>query len=347
MMMMKALRKMTSGPGLSLENMLVPAPGPHEVLVRVKAASICGTDLHIYCWDRWSAKRVKPPVTLGHEFCGVVERVGKEVSEVTAGDFVSAEMHVSCGHCHQCRMGEAHICQKVRVLGIDEDGAFAEFVLVPASNIWKLEPSIPKHYGAILDPLGNAVHSVLAGPIAGKTVLVTGCGPIGLMSIAVAKACGSSTIFATETNEDRRGRAEEMGANVVLDPAGTDAIARIKSDTNGTGVDVLLEMSGSPVAIQEGFRVVRAGGRVSLLGIPTEWVPLDLVNEVIFKGVTVQGIYGRRMYETWVQMTALLRNGGLNLEPLFGEQRSFEDFAEAFRLLQGGFAGKVLLTPHG
>jgi threonine 3-dehydrogenase len=256
-------------------------------------------------------------------------------------------MHVNCGHCHQCRLGEAHICQNLRIIGIDQDGAFAEFVKIPASNIWKLDAAIPEHYGAILDPLGNAVHTVLAGAIAGQTVLVTGCGPIGLMSIAVAKACGSSTVFATETNEQRRAMAKKMGADVVLNPAQTDAVARIKAETDGTGVDVLLEMSGNPAAIQQGFRALRAGGRASLLGIPTESVPLDLVNDVIFKGATVQGIYGRRMYGTWVQMTALLKAGRLNLEPLFGERTPMEKFENAFALLQGGLAGKILMYPDG
>jgi threonine 3-dehydrogenase len=344
---MKALRKMQAGRGLSMESAPVPAIGAADVLVRVKTASICGTDLHIYGWDRWSQGRIKPPLTLGHEFCGVVERVGEEVTAVTPGDFVSAEMHVNCGHCHQCRLGEAHICQNLRIIGIDQDGAFAEFVKIPASNIWKLDPAIPEHYGAILDPLGNAVHTVLAGPIAGQTVLVTGCGPIGLMSIAVAKACGSSTVFATETNEKRRAMAKKMGADVVLNPAAEDAVGKILSETDGTGVDVLLEMSGNPTAIQQGFKSLRAGGRASLLGIPTENVPLDLVNDVIFKGATVQGIYGRRMYETWVQMTALLKAGRLDLEPLFGERAPLEKFENAFTLLQGGLAGKVLLYPNG
>ena len=316
---MKALRKMHAARGLSFENAPVPSIGPGEVLVRVRTASICGTDLHIYGWDRWSQGRIKPPVTLGHEFCGVVERTGEEVTAVKAGDFVSAEMHVNCGHCHQCRLGEAHICQNLRIIGIDQDGAFAEFVKIPASNIWKLDAAIPEHYGAILDPLGNAVHTVLAGTIAGQTVLVTGCGPIGLMAIAVAKACGSSTVFATETNEQRRAMAKKMGADVVVNPA----------------------------AIQQGFRALRAGGRASLLGIPTESVPLDLVNDVIFKGATVQGIYGRRMYETWVQMTALLKAGRLNLEPLFGERTPMEKFENAFALLQGGLAGKILMYPDG
>jgi threonine 3-dehydrogenase len=343
---MKALRKMQAARGLSMECAPVPSIGAADVLVRVKTASICGTDLHIYGWDRWSQGRIKPPVTLGHEFCGVVERVGEDVTAVKPGDFVSAEMHVSCGHCHQCRMGEAHICQNLQIIGIDQDGAFAEFVKIPASNIWKLDPAIPEHYGAILDPLGNAVHTVLAGPIAGQTVLVTGCGPIGLMSIAVAKACGSSTVFATETNEQRRTMAKKMGAEVVVNPATEDAIQKILDATNGTGVDALLEMSGNPTAIQQGFKALRAGGRASLLGIPTENVPLDLVNDVIFKGATVQGIYGRRMYATWVQMTALLKAGRVNLEPLFGEREPLDKFESAFAKLQGGLAGKILLYPN-
>ena len=344
---MNALRKMRAGAGLSFESAPVPSIAPTDVLVRVTAASICGTDLHIYGWDRWSQARIKPPVTLGHEFSGVVERVGEEVTAVKVGDKVSAEMHLNCGHCHQCRLGEAHICQNLRIIGIDRDGAFAEFVKIPASNIWKLDPAIPEHYGAILDPLGNAVHTVLAGEIAGKTVLVTGCGPIGLMSIAVAKACGSSTVFATETNVQRRAMARKMGADVVLDPSPGNAAKQILADTSNTGVDVLLEMSGNPAAIQQGFAALRAGGRASLLGIPTESVPLDLVNDVIFKGATVQGIYGRRMYGTWVQMTALLKAGRLNLDPLFGERTSLEKFEEAFTLLRGGLAGKILLYPDG
>jgi threonine 3-dehydrogenase len=344
---LKALRKTNPGKGLRIENLSVPAIGPTDVLVRVKATSICGTDLHIYGWDRWSQGRIKPPVTLGHEFCGHVERVGEEVRAVKPGDFVSAEMHVNCGHCHQCRLGQAHICQNLKIIGIDMDGAFAEFVKIPATNIWKLDPAIPEHYAAILDPLGNAVHTVLAGPIAGQTVLVTGCGPIGLMSIAIAKACGSSTVFATETNDHRREMAKQMGADTALNPATEDPVRRIREATGGTGVDVLLEMSGNPKAIQQGFKALRAGGRASLLGIPTENVPLDLVEDVIFKGATVQGIYGRRMYETWVEMTALLKAGRVNLQPLFGEKLALENFESAFSKMQSGMAGKILMYPNG
>jgi threonine 3-dehydrogenase len=344
---MKSLRKTKAAKGLEIQVVLVPSIGETDVLVRVKAASICGTDLHIYGWDRWSQGRIKPPVTLGHEFCGIVEKVGAAVTAVAPGDFVSAEMHVNCGHCHQCRLGQGHICQNVRVIGIDQDGAFAQFVKIPATNIWKLDPSIPEHYAAILDPLGNAVHTVLAGDIAGQTVLVTGCGPIGLMSIAVAKACGCSLIFATEVNQHRRKMAKQMGADVVMNPASEDATSHILADTYGTGVDVLLEMSGNAGAIQHGFKALRAGGRASLLGIPTENVSLDLVNDVIFKGATVQGIYGRRMYQTWVQMTAMLRANRLNLEPLFDERVALDNFEEAFSKLQSGLAGKILMYPNG
>jgi threonine 3-dehydrogenase len=344
---MKALRKTRAAKGLEIQEVPVPSIGALDALVRVTATSICGTDLHIDGWDRWSQGRIKPPVTLGHEFCGIVERVGEDVSALRPGDFVSAEMHLNCGHCHQCRLGEAHICQNLKIIGIDMDGAFAEFVKIPATNIWKLDAAIPEHYAAILDPLGNAVHTVLAGAIAGQTVLVTGCGPIGLTSIAVAKACGSSTVFATETNEHRRAMAEEMGADHVLNPSCEDPVKKILVATGGTGVDVLLEMSGQPAAIQQGFKALRAGGRASLLGIPTENVPLDLVQDVIFKGATVQGIYGRRMYGTWVQMTALLKAGRVNLEPLFGERLVLDNFEAAFAKLHSGMAGKILMYPNG
>ncbi len=342
---MKALRKLSPARGASLESVPIPEISPAEVLVRVRAASICGTDLHIYEWDRWSASRIKPPLTFGHEFCGVIEKVGAEVTGLAPGDFVSAEMHLYCGACRQCRLGQLHICQNVRIIGIDQDGCFAEFVRIPATNIWKIDPAIPEHYAAILDPLGNAVHTVLAGEIAGQTVAVTGCGPIGLMAIAVAKACGCSTIFAIEVNAHRLILARTMGADFALNPADTDVVAAVRRATDGAGADVLLEMSGNSRAIQQGFQLLRAGGRASLLGIPSQPVTFDLVADIIFKGATVQGIYGRKMFETWVQMTALLKSGRLNLEPLFNERVGLDRFEEAFSILQGGQAGKILLYP--
>jgi threonine 3-dehydrogenase len=346
---MQALRKPRPERGAALETVPVPTIGPNDVLVRVRSASICGTDLHIYAWDPWSASRIKPPMTFGHEFCGVVERVGDEVPELMArpGEFVSAEMHVNCGHCRQCRVGQPHVCQNLEIIGIDRNGCFAEFVSIPAKNIWKIDPAIPEHYGAILDPLGNAVHTVLSGDIAGQTVAVTGAGPIGLMAIAIAKACGCSTLFATEVNAERRAMAMRMGADLALDPSATDVVAQVREATGGYGADVLLEMSGHPVAIRQGFQMLRAGGRASLLGIPSQPVTLNLVDDIIFKGATVHGIFGRLMFKTWVQMTELLKAGKLNLEPLFGERLPLSRFADAFKMLEGGLAGKVLFYPNG
>jgi threonine 3-dehydrogenase len=344
---MKALRKMRPQQGAQLEAVPIPEIGVRDVLVRVRAASICGTDLHIYHWDPWSASRIRPPLTFGHEFCGIVEKVGAEVTLAAPGDFVSAEMHLNCGHCRPCRMGQPHVCQNLRIIGIDVNGCFAEFVTIPQQNIWKIDPSIPEHYAAILDPLGNAVHTVFSCEIAGQTVAVTGTGPIGLMAIAVARAAGASTIFATEVNDHRRELAKKMGADEVLDPRTRDATAAIREATNGDGVDVLLEMSGNPAAIRQGFEMLRPGGRAALLGIPSEPVTLDLLNGVIFKGATVHGIFGRKMFATWVQMTELLKSGRLNLDPLFHERLPLDRFADAFSMLEKGQASKILFYPNG
>jgi threonine 3-dehydrogenase len=342
---MKAIVKAHAAPGVEIRDVPIPQIGPTDVLVRVQAASVCGTDLHIYSWDQWAQNRLHPPLIPGHEFSGVVERVGDLVTAVKPGDFVSAEMHVACGKCFQCRTGEAHICQHVKIIGVDTDGAFAEFVKIPESNIWKLDPSIPREYGSILDPLGNAVHTVLAGPIAAQTVAVIGCGPIGLFAIAVARACGATRVFAVEVNEHRRKLAEKMHADVVLDPAKDDVSARIHADTNGSGVDVVCEMSGHQDGVRLGFKVLRLGGRVSLLGIPSRDISLDLANDVIFKGAIVQGINGRRMYQTWYQMEALLKANLLDLKPVITHHLKMSEFAHGMDLLKTGEASKIILTP--
>src|SRR5437879_11707114 len=216
---MLAVVKPEAAPGAAIREVKSPSFGRNDVLVKVKVASICGTDLHIYNWDRWAQKRIHPPLIPGHEFCGEVAAFGDEVTSVKEGDFVSAEMHVACGKCLQCRTGEAHICQNVKIIGVDRNGAFAEYVVIPESNIWKLDPAIPQEYASILDPLGNAVHTVLAGEIAAKTVAITGCGPIGLFAIAVARAVGAAQVFAIEVNDHRRGIAKDMKADYVLDPS--------------------------------------------------------------------------------------------------------------------------------
>src|SRR2546426_8934872 len=235
--MMLAVVKPKAAPGAEIREVKVPGFGRTDVVVRVKVASICGTDLHIYEWDRWAQNRIHPPLIPGHEFCGEVVAYGDEVTSVKEGDFVSAEMHVACGKCLQCRTGEAHICQNVKIIGVDTDGAFAEYVVIPESNIWKLDPDIPQEYASILDPLGNAVHTVLAGEIAARTVAITGCGTIGLFSIAVAHAVGATTGFAVEVNEHRRKVARAIKADYVLNPAKEDARAIITVKTGGPGVD--------------------------------------------------------------------------------------------------------------
>jgi len=344
---MMAVMKPQAKPGVEIRDVAIPQIGLTDVLVKVKVASICGTDLHIYNWDRWAQGRIRPPLIPGHEFCGEVVAYGNEVTSVKEGDFVSAEMHVACGKCLQCRTGEAHICQFVKIIGVDADGAFAEYVRIPESNIWKLDPAIPQEYASILDPLGNAVHTVLAGEIAAKTVAVTGCGPIGLFSIAVARAVGASTVFAIEVNQYRRRIAQQMKADFVLDPSNDDVTKIVMEQTGGLGVDVVLEMAGHPTAIRTAFDVVRRGGRISLLGLTSKPISLNFSEDIIFKGITIQGINGRRMYQTWYQMTALLKSGKLDLHPVITDRMSMADFSKGMERLTSGEASKILLYPNG
>ncbi len=344
---MLAVVKANASPGAEVRNMRVPEVGPQDVLVRVKVASVCGTDLHIYNWDAWAQRRIHPPLIPGHEFCGEVAEVGREVTTVRPGDFVSAEMHIACGKCLQCRTGEAHICQNVSIIGVDSDGAFAEYVRIPESNIWKLDPAIPLDYASILDPLGNAVHTVLAGEIAARTVAITGCGPIGLFAIAVARAVGAAQVIAIEVNEHRRKIAREMKADFVLDPSSEDVKARVLELTAGQGVDAVLEMAGHPDAIRTAFDIVRRGGRISLLGLTSKPIALNFSEDIIFKGITIQGINGRRMYQTWYQMQALLKAGKLDLRPVITDRIAMKDFSQGMERLKTGEASKILLYPNG
>ncbi|HUQ50499.1 MAG TPA: L-threonine 3-dehydrogenase [Terriglobales bacterium] len=344
---MQAVVKPEPRAGAEIREVPIPKFGDNDVFIRVKVAAVCGTDLHIYDWDPWAQGRIKTPLVPGHEFCGDVAAVGKNVTSVKEGDFVSAEMHVACGKCYQCRIGEAHICQKVTIIGIDSDGAFAEYVVIPESNIWKIDPKIPADYAAILDPLGNAVHTVLSGEIAAQSIAIIGCGPIGLFAIAVARAVGASTIFAIEPNENRRRLAKEMKADYVLDPTKDDLKAVIQEATNGAGVDVVAEMSGNGNAIRSGFDILRMGGRISLLGTPTKPVELNLADAIIFKGATVHGIHGRRMYKTWYQMQELLKHGRLDLGPAITDRIAMKDFDKGMERLKTGAASKILLYPNG
>jgi threonine 3-dehydrogenase len=342
---MKAIVKQTPGPGAELTMVDVPEAGPGEVLIKVEATSICGTDLHIYEWDPWAAGRIKPPLIFGHELAGRVVELGEGVGTVKVGDYVSAETHVVCGKCYQCRSGQAHICQDVSILGVDRPGCFAEYVTIPERNAWLNPPDMPAAVAAIQEPFGNAVHTALSTELVGKTVLVTGCGAIGLMAIGIAKAAGAVLVIGTEVTPYRLEMARLAGADLALNPLEQDVTTEITTCTNGTGVDVLLEMSGNPSAIHEGFNVLRHGGYAALLGIPSRPVELDLSNEVIFKGATIYGVTGRLIWKTWYQTRALLSSRAVDVEPIITHRFPLDDFEQGMELMRTGQCGKVVLFP--
>ncbi|HEY3247853.1 MAG TPA: L-threonine 3-dehydrogenase [bacterium] len=339
---MRALAKTDAGPGLELIDVPVPQLRRGEVLIKVFAGGICGTDLHIYQWDAWARSRIVPPRVIGHEFCGTVEQIGAEVSQLAAGDFVSAEGHVACGVCHSCRTGSPHICERLEIIGVDRDGGFADYVAVPAGNVWTLDPGIPRDVAAVMDPLGNAVHAALQTPLVGKAVAIIGCGPIGLMAIPVCHMAGAAVVIVSDIHEQRLALARRMGADLILNAAAEDVPARIRAATGGRGADVVLEMSGHPHGLRDGLRALANGGWVSLLGLPAGTVEIDLADEVIFKEAHLAGVFGRRMWETWEQASALLKMG-LDITPVITHRFPLEKFDDAFALLKSGEAGKVIL----
>ncbi len=342
---MRAVVKTRPEPGFELREVPVPKIGPRDVLIKVRATSICGTDLHIYRWDPWAQSRIKPPLIVGHEFCGDVVAVGREVRTVKEGDYVSVESHIVCGTCAYCRTGRGHLCPNTQIIGVDRDGSWAEYVAVPAENAWPNPPDLPPHIATLLENFGNAVHTAFAIDLRAKKVLVTGCGPVGIMAIAVARAIGARAIFATDITDYRLDLARKMGADVTINAQREDVVQRILELTDGEGVDAWMEMSGAPAALAQGFQVLKPGGEVALLGLPPEPVRLDLNNWVIFKGVRVHGIIGRRLWETWYQMRGLLRSRAVNLEPLVTHTFPLERFEDALAVMASGQSGKVVLIP--
>jgi len=336
----QAIMKKRPAPGLELGEVRRPSPGPRDVLVRVTKTGICGTDRHIYEWDKWTSNRLTPPIVVGHEFVGIVSDTGVAVQSVQPGDRVSGEGHIGCGHCYCCRTGQSHICEHVDILGVDIQGCFAPYVLLPESNIWKVDPRIPDDQACLFDPFGNAMHTVMAQPISGKQVLVTGCGTIGLMAIGICHSGGADKVIAVDPNPKKREMAEKMGADVVLEQAEEHAV---KDLTDRGGADVLLEMSGYPQAIVAGFKSVRHGGTVSLLGIPPDEVTLTWAEDLIFKGLTIYGINGRKMYQTWYQCESFLRRDPELIEPLITHRLPFDRFEEGIHAMQDGSACKVVL----
>jgi len=346
---MPALRKVAPEPGLRLDEVPVPSPGQHEVLVEVEAASVCGTDLHIFGWDEWSQQRIHPPLTLGHEFAGTVVEVGEDVDHVRPGDYVSAESHITCGMCFQCRTGQAHMCERTRILGVDRDGAFAPYIAVPEAVIWQNDRSkLPPEVATLQEPFGNAVFATSEQDLAGRSVAVLGCGPIGLFTIGIARASGAAVVYASDRTAFRLGLAAEMGAHgtVNVDEA-PDAAAWFREQNEGFGFDVVFEMSGSPRAIRDAFHIARNGGRVLLFGIPSRPVEIDVAESLIFKNLDVLAVNGRRIFATWYKTRWLLESGVVDLRPLITDEIELADYESAFGKLAAGEACKIVVYPNG
>lgn len=342
---MQALVKPTRAPGAELAEVTVPEVGPGDVLVKVRAASICGTDLHIYVWDGWAQSRFDPPMVFGHEFAGDVVAVGQAVTTLTPGDYIAAESHIACGQCYECRHGLQHICRRVQIIGVDRPGAFAQYVAIPERNAWLTSRRFPPRIATIQEPMGNAVHTALSTPVAGSSVAIFGAGPIGLFAVPIARASGAKKIITIEPSSFRRGLAARVGSDIVIDPIHDNVVHRILEETQGEGVDVVLEMSGNADAIGQALAALRFGGHISMLGIPSRPVEIDLADGVIFKGATVRGISGRRMFETWYQTRGFLESG-MDLSPIITNEMPLSDFDRAFELVRTGESGKVVLYPN-
>jgi threonine 3-dehydrogenase len=341
---MRALAKTRAGPGAELVERQVPTAGPGEVLLRVEAASICGTDHHLFTWDAWAAENLVPPRILGHELAGRVVATGHGVTRVREGDLVGVESHLVDWTCAQCRGSNEHLCRNLRVIGVHTDGGFAEHVVIPESNAIEsngLEPAVV----ALQEPMGNAVHAAFVEPIDRRSVLVTGCGPIGLCAVGIARAAGASIVIATDTEAYRLELARTMGAHLALDAADATTPDRIREATGGDGVEVVLEMSGAQAALDQGLNAVTRGGRISLLGIFGQPVRVDISNLVIEQGLRIHGVFGRRMYDTWERTQALLRSGALDVTPILTHRFDLAEWERAFELIASRHAGKVVLVP--
>jgi threonine 3-dehydrogenase len=338
---MLALVKSAPGPGLDLREVPMPSVGINDILIRVHKTGICGTDLHIESWDAWAAKTIVPPLVVGHEFVGEIVEVGANVADFAAGDLVSGEGHVVCGRCRHCLAGRRHLCANTIGLGVGRDGAFAEYVSLPMTNVWHHWQGVNEEVAAIFDPFGNAVHTALAFPVLGEDVLVSGAGPIGLMATAVARHAGARHVVVSEPNTYRRALATRMGATLTIDPRERSLESTFDELDMVEGFDVAMEMSGNATALRSAIGAMAHGGGIAILGIPTEEISLD-VNAIVFKMLTLRGIYGREMYETWYKMTVMLQSG-LDITPAITHRFGFRDYEAAFDAARAGDSGKVIM----
>ena len=339
---MKALVKTKSERGIWMEDIAKPEVGHNDVLIKIKRSAICGTDIHIFQWDDWARATIPVPLAIGHEFCGEIVDCGSEVKGFEAGDRVSAEGHITCGVCRNCRAGRRHLCMNTAGVGVNRPGAFAEYLSVPAFNVFKLPETISDDMASILDPLGNATHTALSFDLVGEDVLITGAGPIGIMATAIARYAGARHVVVTDINDYRLGLATDMGATRALNVTRESIDDTMKELGMEEGFDVGMEMSGNPTAFQDMLRTMHHGGKVAMLGIPPEEMSIDW-NQVIFKGLILKGIYGREMFETWYKMSSMLQSG-LNIGSIITHHFDIDDFQPAFELMESGQSGKVILN---
>lgn len=343
---MRAVVKDAGGKGARLMDIPVPVIGENEVLIKVKAAAICGTDIHIYEWNTWAQNAgISLPTVLGHECSGEVVEVGSQVKNLKVGDYVAAETHIPCGTCYQCKNGMQHICANLSIFGVHTDGCFAEYAKIPEICAVKIPESIPPKVASILEPLGTSVRACEEVKVTGKNVLVVGCGPIGLMTINAAKAFGAANIIAVDVIDYRLELALEVGATVTINSKSVNSVEKILELTHGVGVDAFIDASGNTYAINDAFRSLRKGGHVALIGLPSRPLEIDLGPQVVFKEATVIGIHGRKMFETWTLMSNLLDKELLNIDPILTHEMRLEDFAEGFGILEQGLGGKIILLP--
>ena len=345
-MEMKAIVKAAERPGVALQRVPVPEPGPEEVLIRVKTSAICGTDLHIAQWNAWAQHAgIRLPLVMGHEFCGEVAGVGNRVRSLKPGDYVAGETHLPCGECYQCRNGLQHLCKDLKLFGIHRDGCFAEYATIPELCAYPVPAAIPPRIAAMLEPLGTSLRAVLEMDVSGGSVVVIGCGPIGLFAVASAKALGASHIIGLDVREERLGLAKRLGCDITLDPRQSDVVGHILEATGGVGADSIVEASGSAVALEGAFKYLRKGGRCALIGLPSTPVRLNVGVDLVFKEATIIGIHGREMFRTWTRMQQLLTSGLLNVDPVVTHEMPLENCTEGLALLEAGKGGKVILVP--
>ncbi len=338
---MQALVKKEETPGLWLEEVPKPVPGPRDVLIKVERTGICGTDLHIYKWDNWAKKTVPVPLVVGHEFVGKIVEVGSDVKDFSVGEIVSGEGHVVCGHCRNCMAGRRHLCNDTAGIGVTRPGAFAEYIALPQTNVWEHKPDIDLEVASIFDPFGNATHSALSFPVLGEDVLVTGAGPIGIMSAAIARHAGARHVVVTDVNEYRLELAKKMGVTRAVNVR-QESLSEVQRDLGmDEGFDVGLEMSGNPDAFNDMLSNMCHGGKIAMLGIPEKEMAIDW-NKVVFNMLTIKGIYGREMYETWYKMTVMLE-AGLDIAAVITHRFKFSDFEKGFETALSGQSGKVIL----